>query len=73
MARFSGSPPAPVRRAQEKGAFENLVGFVKNGFFKARRFHEPARQYGPIGAAAHDDAYGDSDDHSGAKPHGDAS
>ena len=28
------------RRAQEKGAVENLVGFVKNGFFKTRRFHD---------------------------------
>jgi transposase len=30
------------RRGQEKGAVENLVGFVKNGFFKARRFHDRA-------------------------------
>ena len=30
------------RRGQEKGAVENLVGFVKNGFFKVRRFHDPA-------------------------------
>ncbi len=28
------------RRAQEKGSAENLVGFVKNGFFKVRRFHD---------------------------------
>jgi len=28
------------RRGQEKGAVENLVGFVKNGFFKVRRFHD---------------------------------
>jgi transposase len=27
-------------RAQEKGSTENLVGFVKNGFFKVRRFHD---------------------------------
>jgi transposase len=30
------------RRGQEKGAVENLVGFVKNGFFKVRRFHDRA-------------------------------
>jgi transposase len=30
------------RRGQEKGAVENLVGFVKNGFFKVRRFHDPS-------------------------------
>ncbi len=28
-------------RAQEKGAVENLVGFVKGSFFKVRRFHDP--------------------------------
>jgi len=28
------------RRAQEKGAVENLVGFVKGSFFKVRRFHD---------------------------------
>jgi len=28
------------RRGQEKGSAENLVGFVKNGFFKVRRFHD---------------------------------
>ena len=28
------------RRANEKGAVENLVGFVKNSFFKVRRFHD---------------------------------
>ncbi|MGI0067411.1 MAG: IS21 family transposase [Thermoplasmata archaeon] len=28
------------RRGNEKGAVENLVGFVKNGFFKVRRFHD---------------------------------
>ena len=28
------------RRGQEKGSVENLVGFVKNGFFKVRRFHD---------------------------------
>ena len=28
------------RRANQKGAVENLVGFVKNGFFKVRRFHD---------------------------------
>jgi transposase len=27
-------------RAQEKGSVENLVGFVKNSFFKQRRFHD---------------------------------
>ncbi len=30
------------RRGQEKGSVENLVGFVKNGFFKVRRFHDRA-------------------------------
>ena len=30
------------RRAQEKGAVENLVGFVKGSFFKVRRFHDRA-------------------------------
>ena len=30
------------RRGQEKGSAENLVGFVKNGFFKVRRFHDRA-------------------------------
>jgi len=29
-------------RGQEKGSAENLVGFVKNGFFKVRRFHDRA-------------------------------
>ena len=28
-------------RPQEKGAVENLVGFVKGSFFKVRRFHDP--------------------------------
>ena len=28
------------RRANQKGAVENLVGFAKNGFFKVRRFHD---------------------------------
>ena len=28
------------RRGQEKGSVENLVKFVKNGFFKVRRFHD---------------------------------
>lgn len=28
-------------RPQEKGAVENLVGFVKSSFFKVRRFHDP--------------------------------
>jgi hypothetical protein len=28
------------RRANQKGAVENLVGFVKNGFFKVRLFHD---------------------------------
>ncbi len=28
-------------RAQQKGAVENLVGFVKGSFFKVRRFHDP--------------------------------
>jgi transposase len=28
-------------RAQEKGAVENLVGFVKGSFFKVRRFQDP--------------------------------
>ena len=28
------------RSGWEKGAVENLVGFVKNGFFKVRRFHD---------------------------------
>jgi transposase len=28
------------RRGQEKGSAENLVGFVKNGFFRVRRFHD---------------------------------
>jgi transposase len=27
-------------RAQEKGAVENLVGFVKGSFFKVRRFQD---------------------------------
>ena len=30
------------RRGQEKGSVENLVGFVKNGFFRVRRFHDRA-------------------------------
>jgi transposase len=30
------------RRGQEKGAVETLVGFVKNGFFKVRRFQDRA-------------------------------
>ncbi|MGI0055556.1 MAG: IS21 family transposase [Thermoplasmata archaeon] len=30
------------RRGQEKGSVENLVGFVKNGFFKVRRFLDRA-------------------------------
>jgi len=30
------------RRGQEKGSVENLVGFVKNSFFKVRRFHDRA-------------------------------
>jgi transposase len=30
------------RRGQEKGAVENLVGFVKGNFFKVRRFHDRA-------------------------------
>jgi transposase len=30
------------RRGQEKGSVENLAGFVKNGFFKIRRFHDRA-------------------------------
>ena len=30
------------RRANQKGAVENLVGFVKNSFFKVRRFHDRA-------------------------------
>jgi len=30
------------RRAQEKGAVENLVGWVKGSFFKVRRFHDRA-------------------------------
>lgn len=30
------------RRGQEKGSAENLVGFVKNSFFKVRRFHDRA-------------------------------
>ena len=29
-------------RGQEKGSVENLVGFVKNSFFKVRRFHDHA-------------------------------
>jgi transposase len=29
-------------RGQEKGSAENLVGFVKNNFFKVRRFHDRA-------------------------------
>ena len=29
-------------RPNQKGAVENLVGFVKNGFFKQRRFHDRA-------------------------------
>ena len=28
-------------RAQEKGAVENLVGFVKGSFFKVRGFQDP--------------------------------
>ena len=28
------------QRGQEKGSVENLVGFVKNSFFKVRRFHD---------------------------------
>src|SRR5437762_8306403 len=28
-------------RAQEKGAVENLVGFVKGSFFKVRRLQDP--------------------------------
>lgn len=39
--RFAPELCAP-RRANQKGAVENLVGFVKNGFFKVRRFHDRA-------------------------------
>lgn len=37
--RFAPELCAP-RRANQKGAVENLVGFVKNSFFKVRRFHD---------------------------------
>jgi transposase len=30
------------RRGNQKGSVENLVGYVKNGFFKVRRFHDRA-------------------------------
>ncbi len=30
------------RRGNQKGSVENLVGFVKNNFFKVRRFHDRA-------------------------------
>jgi transposase len=30
------------RRANQKGAVENLVGWVKGSFFKVRRFHDRA-------------------------------
>src|SRR2546429_6633640 len=33
-------------RAQEKGAVENLVGFVKGSFFKVRRFEDLEQQLG---------------------------
>jgi transposase len=39
--RFAAELCTP-RRGQEKGAVENLVGFVKNSFFKVRRFHDRA-------------------------------
>lgn len=39
--RFAPELCSP-RRANQKGAVENLVGFVKNGFFKVRRFHDRA-------------------------------
>jgi transposase len=35
-------------RGQEKGSAENLVGFVKNGFFKVRRFHDRADLIGQL-------------------------
>ena len=37
--RFTPELCAP-RRGNQKGAVENLVGFVKNGLFKVRRFHD---------------------------------
>jgi transposase len=39
--RFAAELCTPCR-AQEKGAVENLVGFVKGSFFKVRRFHDRA-------------------------------
>lgn len=39
--RFAPELCTPAR-GQEKGSAENLVGFVKNGFFKVRRFHDRA-------------------------------
>jgi len=37
--RFAPELCSP-RRANQKGAVENLVGFVKGSFFKVRRFHD---------------------------------
>src|SRR5262245_46256304 len=39
--RFAPELCAP-RRANQKGAVENLVGWVKRSFFKVRRFHDRA-------------------------------
>ncbi|EQD53204.1 IS21 ORF1, partial [mine drainage metagenome] len=52
---FHSQPPTPTRtrhervrtgsksaKVDEKGSVENLVKFVKNGFFKVRRFHDRA-------------------------------
>ncbi len=35
------------RRAKQKGAVENLVGWVKGSFFKVRRFHDLLVHHGP--------------------------
>jgi len=39
--RFAPELCAPAR-GNQKGSVENLVGFVKNGLFKVRRFHDRA-------------------------------
>lgn len=42
------------RRGQEKGAVENLVGWVKGSFFKVRRFHDRADLEGQLAAWHHE-------------------
>lgn len=47
--RFAPELCAP-RRGNQKGAVERLVGWVKNSFFKVRRFHDRDDLTGQLGA-----------------------